>query len=437
MAGVIVVGEDGVLCREGDALHTRLGEGRGVATADGVDDVARLFDAGFAHRFEEPLFEVGVKAGELPHIAVHHFKEVLVGDGVDVDVPAVFQDFFALVPARELYGTAKTGFLGAAVEVDDAALCGHLVGVFLEVLGGGVGDADAGCVVHRSGGRGAGVLVRPHGDHEAPGDDEERHQEVERDGEIAEAVDDVEVGNQLIRHHLAGVGEDPLELAEEQRRRGRECEEERHDAEAHLCENGHGTELAVLRRGGVLPVPAGVGVAGEYDCVVILAVLGQKLAVHILGNLLLEEGVEPGLVEEDAAHKPDHGRKAGEEREPVDADRPSVAEGQQKCQPREYADPAGIGDAADACAGRHGELFLDGLDADVLEFARHIVGELFLSVGAGQTRTYFVCRSFDDAERFVGVGFEFFSHCSSCPLARLCFLGVRPEKGRPPQFTFR
>lgn len=87
-------------------------------------------------------------------------------------------------------------------------------------------------------------------------------------------------------------------------------EEEAESAEADLDEGGNEAECGVclseLRSVlGMTPVPAGVGMAGEDDGVVILAVLREQLAIGVLRYFLLEEHIEPGLIKENAADKPD------------------------------------------------------------------------------------------------------------------------------------
>ena len=426
---MIIVGEDGVLRSKCDALHARLGEGGGVAAAHGVGDVAGVLDAGVSHRLGEHPLEVRVKAGELPSVAVDDLEVVLVRDGVDVDVPAILQDVLALVTAGERDGASETRLFGAAVEVDDAAARGELVRVLLEIFGGGIRDADARRVVHRSRGRGAGVLVRPQRDEEASRDDEEGDEDVERHGEVGKPCRELNDAHELILGHvLHAVGHecgetelgDQIQLAEKHRRRAREDEQEGNDADAHLDEGGNGTARHETGRRGVLPVPARIRVGGEHDGVVILAVRGEHLAVDVLRHFLLEGEVEPRLVEEDAAHQPDESREADEEREPVQTDEQPRHAGCAERNRREQhehrgydARPTGIRDAAYAGAGRDKEFLLDGSDADGFELVCHVVGEFAFVVGTGQTGTYIVCRRLDDAECFVGIRSEFFSHISS------------------------
>ena len=167
--------------------------------------------------------------------------------------------------------------------------------------------------------------------------------------------------------------------------------------------------------------------AGNHDRVVILAVLGQHFAVHVLGRLLLEGEVEPRLVEEDAAHQPDEGRKTREEREPVQSHEQTLhgaVEGRRR-EKHQYAradtHPSGIRDAADAGARRDKEFLLDGLDADGLQLVRHEVGEFPFILRPRQARAYVVRSRFDYAVRFVGILFQFFSHNASLSAAAETF----------------
>ena len=181
---VVVLCKNGVLCRKRYALDASFGHRRGVAAADGVDDVAGFVDARLFHCVEHNGFEVLVEFGELPCVAVHDFEIILVRNGVDVDVVAVFENCLALVFSGERNRAAQTCFFRTAVEVDDAAAFGHFVWVFLVVFCRGKRDTDTSCVVHSAGRRRAGVLVRPERNEEATGDYKHRKQNVKRDFEV-------------------------------------------------------------------------------------------------------------------------------------------------------------------------------------------------------------------------------------------------------------
>ena len=173
----------------------------------------------------------------------------------------------------------------------------------------------------------------------------------------------------------------------------------------------------------MLPIPAGVCVGGEHDGVVVLPVLGQHFAVDVLRHFLLEGEVEPRLVKEDAAHQPDEGRKTHEKRKSVEAHSPIGARGDEHEHACRDAYPTRVRDAAYAGTGRDEEFLLDRLYAYGFEFVRHMIGEFALIVRARQTGTYLVRRRLDDAERFVGVLFQFFSHISSLfPRGAVLFL---------------
>lgn len=165
---------------------------------------------------------------------------------------------------------------------------------------------------------------------------------------------------------------------------------------------------------GVPPGPAGIRMAGKDDGVVVVAVLGYKLAVCILRDLLVEEHIEPGFVKEYAAHEP-HKTCDPRKRHPV----PQGADG--KCEIHKPAqnepEPAGIRNAADGRARRYGKLLFDRFNADLTQLFPHVGGVFALALGAGKPRADLMRRMFDDVKRGFGVLSVFFFH------------GVLPQNG--------
>ena len=137
---MIIIRQNGVLRRKSDGLHASFCHGRAVAAADGVMDAAAglALDAELLERVLKHFFQVGVKAGELPVVLDDDLEILLIRDGVDVDVPCVFEHFVVLVLLGKRHRTAQARFLRAAVEVDDAAVFRHFVGVFLKIFEHGI-----------------------------------------------------------------------------------------------------------------------------------------------------------------------------------------------------------------------------------------------------------------------------------------------------------
>ena len=114
---MIIVGQHGVLRRKSDGLHASFRHGRAVAAADGVMDAAAglALDAELLERVLKHFFQVGIKAGKLPVILDDDLEILLIRDGVDVDVVAVFENCLALVFSCERNRSAQTCFFRTAV----------------------------------------------------------------------------------------------------------------------------------------------------------------------------------------------------------------------------------------------------------------------------------------------------------------------------------
>ncbi len=174
----------------------------------------------------------------------------------------------------------ESRLLGAAVEVDDAAVLGHLVGILFEILCNSIADSAAGGVIHSAAGCVARIGICPH--------DKERT-----------AYGGNEGIKRIANIKFTNAGEAKASAAQLRRnnsrcrgsRRQSKCLQGRRSesAEADLDEGGNEAECGVclskLRSVlGMTPVPAGVGMAGEDDGV-ILAVLREQLAIGVLRSL--------------------------------------------------------------------------------------------------------------------------------------------------------
>ena len=115
MPGVIIIGKCGVLSRKGNRFHTCLCHRSAVASAYRVmyaavclADYTELVKGILKH-----FFKVGIKAAELPIILNNNFKEIFIGNGVDIDVPCVFKYRLSLMLTGKCDRTAKSRFLAA------------------------------------------------------------------------------------------------------------------------------------------------------------------------------------------------------------------------------------------------------------------------------------------------------------------------------------
>ena len=356
-----------------------------------MDAAAGLaFDLKLAEGVFEHQLKIFVEARELPVILDDDFEIVLVGDRVDVDVPAVFEHVVVPVLKREGHRAAEAGLLASAVEVEDAASFRHLFGVFLEVSDDFIGKRDAGRVVHRALRGDIVVFVAPAPDEQAAESGDKRNitKDVKEDVEPA-GVDDIigpvvrdrfdgglpeQIGNKLRRfvdvhalvekHDGINDGHKDAKQPEPDRRDGAEADL-RVGPESAL----ERVFLPAIAEFGMTPVPGRVRVPGKDDSVIIFAVLGRELAVGVLRDLLAEEAVEPASVKENAADQPDQRAKA-DDAEP-DPER-LVRESEIDERGKDDADRAGVWKTADRGARRDGEFLGHRLDPDRTELVRHI-----------------------------------------------------------------
>lgn len=118
---MIIVSKGGILSRKGDGFDARPGHRGAVAATDGVvNAIIRLaLNADLLERILKHFLKIGVKAGKLPVVLDNDLEIILIGNGVDIDIPCVLKDLLALMSPCECERASETRLLGAAVEVDD------------------------------------------------------------------------------------------------------------------------------------------------------------------------------------------------------------------------------------------------------------------------------------------------------------------------------
>ena len=316
--------------------------------------------------------------------------------------------------AGERDRAAQTRLLGAAVEINDAAVLGRLVGILFEILCNSIADSAAGGVIHSTAGCVARIGISPH-DKERAADSCDEGQEAHSEHEVHERGRSESFRCPACAEIIAGVeGRDGNRSACE--------EEEAESAEADLDEGGNEAECGVclseLRSVlGMTPVPAGVGMAGEDDGVVILAVLREQLAIGVLRYFLLEEHIEPGLIKENAADEPDDACRRSESHAVPDCGDAhcDIDKGAQR-----ETEPACIGDSADVRTRGNRKLFANGLDADLSELIAHIGSKLFFAVRTRQSRADVLRGMIDYVVYLFGILSVFFFHEKAILLLKMC-----------------
>ena len=323
----------------------------------------------------EHRFKILVEAAELPIVLDNDLEIVLVGDGVYIYVPDIVKNRLALMHTGERDRAAQTRLLGAAVEVDYTAVFGHLLGILFEILRNDIAESAARCVIHSAARSVARIGICPH--------DKERTAYGGNEGHKAHSEHEVHKCGRSKSLYCPTCAEIISGVDSRNGDRSAGEEEEAKRTEADLGEGSDEAELGL--RIGVLrmtPVPAGVGMSGEDNGIVILAVLREQLAVGVLRYLLLKEHIDPCLIKENAAYEPNnngyrHERHSVPDRGDTHC---NIYKGAQR-----KADPAGIGDSADGRTRRDRKFFTNRLDAYLSELIAHIGRKFFLIVGTRQS----------------------------------------------------